>query len=584
MATKRIAVIDRSLCIRQKCGYICMKACPVNRMGEECIIKEKESGFPVISELLCIGCGICTKKCPAKCISIINLAKELEQPVYQYGINAFRLYGLPLPKEGGAVSLIGKNGIGKTTAIRLLAGQLRPNFGELGEELSEEETRERFSQEQRRYFDRIGAELRISSKPQYVDRIRDHFKGTVKGLIKAAGADSQATEDAIRKFKLEKIAGRRIANLSGGELQKAALAAAYAKDSDIYYFDEVTNYLDIEERLSAAVVLRELAERKSVLLAEHDLTILDYVSSYVYVIYGEENVYGVVSGVKNTRGGINEYVKGFLKDENMRFRDHSLEFISHSEGEVKTPVQLEYPEFAKKFQSFSFTSRAGSIRKGEVIGLVGKNALGKSLLVKMLAGVEKPDRGTPLEIKVSYKPQYIKAEDATVSEVFSSKKLSGTVFEESKRRLRITSLMEKKLTHLSGGELQRVALTLALGTEADVYLFDEPSAFLDIEQRFEFAALLRRVISGSDKSAFVVDHDIVFVDAVANRLIVFGGESSVEGHASAPHDKRKGMNEFLRQAGITMRRDKDTHRPRINKPGSALDDQQKKSGEYYSGG
>jgi len=142
-------------------------------------------------------------------------------------------------------------------------------------------------------------------------------------------------------------------------------------------------------------------------------------------------------------------------------------------------------------------------------------------------------------------------------------------------------LMEKKLTELSGGELQRVALCLALSQKADIYLFDEPTAFLDIEQRFEFAALLRKTISESEKAAFVVDHDVVFIDAIANRLVVFDGKSSVRGHASAPMDKRDGMNEFLKSAGITMRRDKDTFRPRINKPGSALDSEQKADGDYF---
>lgn len=141
--------------------------------------------------------------------------------------------------------------------------------------------------------------------------------------------------------------------------------------------------------------------------------------------------------------------------------------------------------------------------------------------------------------------------------------------------------MEKKLNELSGGELQRVALTLALSREADLYLFDEPSAFLDIEQRFAFAELLRHVINESKKSAFVVDHDIVFLDSIANRLVVFDGQSSVKGHASAPMNKRAGMNSFLKLTGITIRRDKDTRRPRINKPDSALDREQKEKGEYY---
>jgi len=580
----RIAVIDRNICIRKKCGYLCAKVCPPNRMGEECITVEKESDFPVISELLCIGCGLCVKKCPVNCITIINLAGELENPLYQYGINSFRLYGLPLPKETGAVSLVGKNGIGKTTAIRILSKQIQPNFADFETEMTDGQVLKRLPMEMRRYFEKVSGELRISTKPQYIDKVRDVFSGTVKGLLKTSGADSKAIGDAIARFALEEILSRKISQLSGGELQKAAIATAYLKEADVYYFDEVTNYLDIEERLRMAVILKELAERKPVLMAEHDLTILDYVSSYVYLLYGEENAYGVVSHVKNARAGINEYLQGFLKDENVRFRNHEIAFSKHSEGEIKTPALLSYEQLVKSFKGgggFEFSSDAGEIRKGEILGLVGKNALGKSLFVKMLAGVEKPDHGTAISRKVSYKPQYISAEEVQVREMFTSRKIEGAVFDEAKRRLKLVPLMEKKLTELSGGELQRVACTLALSQEADIYLFDEPSAFLDIEQRFEFAKLLRNVISESEKAAFVVDHDIVFIDAIANRLMVFDGQSSVKGHASKPMNKRDGMNGFLKVAGVTMRRDKDTNRPRINKPESQLDREQKESGEYF---
>jgi ATP-binding cassette subfamily E protein 1 len=551
-------------------------------MGEECITVEKETDYPVISELLCIGCGICVKKCPGSCISIINLAGELENPIFQYGINSFRLYGIPLPKSEGAVSLIGKNGIGKTTAIRILSSQIKPNFAEFDSELSQKQILEKLPIETRRYFERVGTQLTISSKPQYIDRIRDYFSGSVKKLLETSGASKDDIEAAIQSFAIEEIVSRKIDKLSGGELQKTAIATAYLKDADVYYFDEVTNYLDIEERLRVGVILKELAERKSTLIAEHDLTILDYVSSYVYLVYGEENVYGVVSHVKNSRVGINEYLAGFLKDENVRFRDHEIAFSKHSESEIKTPAILKYGQLGKSFKGgFEFTSDKGEIRKGEILGLVGKNALGKSLFVKMLAGVEAPDTGSALKMKVSYKPQYIRAEDVEVQEMFASKKIEATVFEEAKRRLNLSSLMEKKLTELSGGELQRVACTLALVQSADIYLFDEPSAFLDVEQRFEFAKLLRSVISETEKAAFVVDHDIVFADAIANRLIVFEGKSSVQGHASAPKNKRDGMNGFLRVAGVTMRRDKDSGRPRINKPDSTLDREQKESGEYF---
>jgi len=580
--TVRIAVIDRELCTKEECGYRCMKVCPVNRMGQECIVKDKSTSFPVISEQLCIGCGLCVKKCPVQCISIINLAAESGKPIYQYGVNAFRLYGLPLPKkEGGAISIVGKNGIGKTTAIRLLSGQLKPNLGIVDREESEEAILSQLSVEIQRYFQSLKSEIKMSIKPQYIDKLREVFGGTVRELFEKEGLDAKAIAE---KYEFSEILDRSVKTLSGGELQKIAIAFAAGKQADIYYFDEITNYLDIGERLRMGLLLKELAERKSILMAEHDLTILDYVSDYVYLIYGTENVYGNVSQLKNVRNGINEYLAGYLKEENVRFREYAIEFATHSEGEIKTPVFFKYGAMKKSYESFDFSAESGEIRKGEVIGLVGRNALGKSLFVKLLAGVEKltsPPEGESLSFSVSYKPQYIVAEEKKVSEIFSSRQLDQTVLEECKRKLNLNPLLEKNATELSGGELQRVALAVALSTEADVYLFDEPTAFLDIEQRFIFASLLRKKITEKEKCAFVVDHDIVFIDAISNRLIVFDGRPSVKGHASSPYKKRDGMNNFLRAIGVTMRRDKDSKRPRINKPGSVLDREQKEKGEYY---
>ncbi|MFH0737202.1 MAG: ribosome biogenesis/translation initiation ATPase RLI [Candidatus Micrarchaeota archaeon] len=583
----RIAVIDRDVCIHNKCPYQCIKVCPPNRMGEECIVVEKDGIYPVFSETLCIGCGLCVKKCPVKCIAIVNIAQELTDPVFQYGINSFRLYGLPLPMEG-AVSVIGKNGIGKTSAIKLLSRQMKPNFAVFGKEFTEEEIASRLNIEARRYFLKTKEGLKLSVKPQNIDKVRDAFKGTAKKLLESVGGKKERLGEITKLFRLEDILERKLDQLSGGELQKVSVAAAYIKEADIYYFDEVTNYLDIEERLRMAVIIKDLAERKSVMMAEHDLTFLDYVSNYVYIVYGDENVYGVVSGVKNVRVGINEYIGGYLKDENVRFREYEIAFSKHSEGEIKAATLVKYDALSKKFKGkgakdtgFVFSSDPGEIRKGEILGLVGKNALGKSLFVKMLAGVEEADEGERLGLKVSYKPQYISAEPVVVSELFEAKDIDSGIFEDCKRRLKVGMLMDKKLTELSGGELQRVALTLALSQYADIYLFDEPSAFLDIEQRFEFASLLRKVISENEKCAFVVDHDVVFVDAIANRLVVFDGKSSVKGHASAPLNKKDGMNGFLKVAGITMRRDKDTSRPRINKPGSQLDTEQRDAGEYF---
>ena len=387
----------------------------------------------------------------------------------------------------------------------------------------------------------------------------------------------------MERFALGGVLGKRVSVLSGGELQRLAIAVAFCKDADLYCFDEPAAYLDIRQRLSAAGALKSLSDGRSVMVIEHDLAVFDYLSDYVHVLYGAENAYGVVSGVKAARSGINEYLDGFLSDENMRFRDHSITFSVASAGEAggKT-VKFAYPALEKKFDLFTFSSEAGSVKEGEVIGMLGENAIGKSLFIRMLAGAEKPDNCYSLSGgKVSYKPQYVKPEEGVeVRELFIGR-VDAAFFETAKRKLSLSSLMEKKLTELSGGELQRVACALALCQEADIYLFDEPSAFLDIEQRLEFAGLLQSLIAGGKKCAFVIDHDLVLLDAVSSRLMMFSGTPSREGHASAPSGKREGMNAFLKAVGITLRRDRESGRPRINKPGSALDREQKEAGEHY---
>ncbi|VVB57245.1 putative ABC transporter ATP-binding protein [uncultured archaeon] len=579
----RIAIIDRDKCFKEKCGYVCMKVCPGVQMGDDTVTVDSD-GFPVISEVLCTGCGICPKKCPADCITIINIAEEMGKPVHQFGVNEFRLYGLPLPQKG-VVGLIGKNGIGKSTALKILAGSIVPNLSNYAQPPEMKEVVSSLSRETGAYLSSLTEKkIRVSLKPQNVDKIPAGVRGKVKDLLTRLD-ERGALERAVEHFELGSMMDKELRHISGGELQRVAIAAAWCKDADLYYFDEPASYLDIEQRLRVGAAIKELAEEKNVIVVEHDLALFDYLSEYVHVFYGQENAYGVVSGVKNTRAGINQYLLGFLKEENTRFRDHEIRFSRNvSATASKGKIALQYPALSKKFDGFSFSAEPGQLRMGEVVGIMGRNAIGKSLFVKLLAGVEKNESGEELEqtIKVSYKPQYVKAlPGVTVGALFAQHKLEPAFFEEASRKLNVTSLADKELEHLSGGELQRVAIVLALSQTADLYLLDEPSAFLDVEQRLHLAGLLQRLIQNSGRMAMVVDHDLVFLDAISSRVMVFEGEGGRKGHAGAPADKRAGLNAFLKQMDITLRRDPDTGRPRINKPDSALDREQKEAGEYY---
>ena len=125
----RIAIVNKEKCHPQECGNLCIKKCPVNKMGEDCMNIEPISQKVSISESLCVGCGICPRICPFGALDIINLPEELNsEPIHRYGENLFSLYNLPVPIFGKVVGLLGRNGIGKSTAMKILAGVLKPNF------------------------------------------------------------------------------------------------------------------------------------------------------------------------------------------------------------------------------------------------------------------------------------------------------------------------------------------------------------------------------------------------------------------------------------------------------------------------
>jgi len=581
----RIAVIDRDGCLKEQC-HQCIKVCPVNRLGQPCIVADEE-GYPVIDENLCTGCGLCPKKCPTKVISIINLMSECGEKIHQYSINGFRLYNVPLPQKG-VVGFVGRNGIGKTTGIQIISGLLVPNLGEwwiTNDEEKKERIIETFKgRELGNFFLQLHSGtgekargLKVAYKQQNVDALRSDV--TVSVFLGVSKRLSEVLED----LNLHNILDKKMSELSGGELQLIAIAATLIQDADIFFFDEPCSYLDVRQRLNIAKILRKLAERARVVVIEHDLAVLDYMTDYVYLFYGEPSTYGVVSNLKSSRAGINEYLDGFLREENTRIRAESILFdVRGLEVSGKSGNEIiRYSKLEKKYPGFTLKAAEGSIRDGEIIGILGPNATGKTTFVKLLAGVEKPDIGErPTGIKVSYKPQYLRPPTGKVKDVVEEFDIDEDVFFELQRDLSLEKFLEKECAKLSGGELQRLAITIALSQNATFYLLDEPSAFLDIEERLVLAKVIKKRI-GEGKAAFIVDHDIVFLDNISDRLIVFEGTPAVEGNASTQLPKRDGMNKFLKLIGITMRRDKDTLRPRINKPDSVLDREQKENGAYY---
>ena len=591
--THRVAVLDKDLCQPKKCGLECIKYCPVNKSGADCIILNEETKKAQIDEDVCNGCGICVKVCPFDAITIVNLAAELaSDKIHQYGPNSFRLYRLPTPRKGEVIGLLGRNGMGKSTVVNILSGNLKPNLGRYENPPEWDEVLKYYGgTELKSHFEKIkNKQLRASIKPQQVHHVAQAFDGTGKELMEKYD-ERGVSRELIKELGLENSMEQNLKELSGGELQRLAIAAVASKDTEFYFFDEPSSYNDVFQRKSVARVIQSLAKiGKSVMVVEHDLTLLDFLSDYIELLYGEPSAYGIVSSVLSTKIGINVFLDGYLPTENVRFRDKKFSFdiSSSTTDEFQEGSEIiSYPRLEKKYSSFSVTVEPGRVRKGEVLGIMGANALGKTTLMKMIAGVEKPDLGhIDKKIKIAYKPQYLQ-NDIDAEVIVLLDKANGGPIEGSQEEeqildpLKIKKLYNKSVKNLSGGELQKVSVAACLLQKVDLYALDEPSAFLDVEDRITIAKFVQKFVRSFGKTAIVVDHDIQLMDLISDSMIIFEGISGLSGHATSPMPKADAMNRFLKSLDMSFRRDERSLRPRVNKLESRLDKEQKSSGNFY---
>jgi len=587
----RIAIINEDKCKPLKCGLQCKKSCPVVLNGKLCIEVTKKSKTSVIYENLCIGCGICVNKCPFGAIEILNIPTSLNKDtVHRYSTNGFKLHRLPMPKKGTILGLLGSNGTGKSTALKILSLKLKPNFGEVDMSLEDFKLSSHFKgTELQNYFDQVTKVKKIILKPQYVDALAKQFEGR---KVSSFLSNVQTNKHLINTLNMDKLMDRTVDQLSGGELQRFAICAASTVDTMVYMFDEPSSYLDIKQRLIVADVIKSLSgENKYVICVEHDLCILDYLSDFICVLYGTPGSYGVITLPYSVGEGINVFLNGFIPTENMRFRPVPFTFkISETfEDDIKRTAVHNYPAMIKTYNNFKLTIEAGSYNSSEIIVLLGENGTGKTTFIKLLAGLIKPDDEDNIylpKLSISYKPQTINPKfDGTVQEIFY-KLIKDSLFNPLFKTnvvepLNIEYLLDKKIKEISGGELQRVALILALGKPADIYLIDEPSAYLDAEQRILISKIIKKFVMCFKKTAFIVEHDFTMATYLADKVILFNGTPSVECVSSSPKPLLTGMNDFLKILGITFRQDRSNYRPRINKLNSVNDREQKESGNYF---
>ncbi|MBT4071021.1 MAG: ribosome biogenesis/translation initiation ATPase RLI [Euryarchaeota archaeon] len=588
----RVAVLREDSCQPKKCNDECYAFCPPVRNGQECIILDDHSGKPIISESLCIGCGICINKCPHDALIIENLPSELEQDmIHRYSLNGFRLFRLPTPSKESVVGILGPNGMGKSTAINALSGRLIPNLGEwMDKECNWDGIIESLPRgELRDFFISVReGKIKVALKPQNIDRLPKRIQGTVRDLLSKVD-ERKMFDEMTTELGISHLLDRTVQQLSGGELQRMAICATLLRDVDVYFFDEPSSYLDIHERMRIVKIIQKLAEDKRVLVIEHDLAVLDVLADLIHIVYGKKGAFGIFTPARSTRQAINTYLDGFLPEQNVRIRDKPIKFLNHRSNAAELGTQvISWGDLEKKLGNFKLETGEGAVHRSEVVGVVGPNGTGKSTMIKILAGEHEYDAGwVSSGCSISYKPQHIDIDMDCTVQVWLDSEIgprwrSGEYHSNVIKALGIDELLPKRVKKLSGGERQAVSIAICLGREADLYLLDEPSAHLDANARMEAAKAIRRTMEANEKSAFVIDHDVYFIDILADSLLVFEGEGGKIGKAEGPFPLKEGMNRFLSGVNITFRRDHDSKRPRINKSESRKDREQRQAGDFYS--
>ncbi|PSH00352.1 MAG: ribosome biogenesis/translation initiation ATPase RLI [Nanohaloarchaea archaeon SW_7_46_7] len=538
---------------------------PLNRSGKEGGFHVTEEGeLHIDNEKVMEAHKMAINKYPHEgAIQLIRLDREFGEQIHQFGENSFRLYGLPEPQEGRVVGILGRNGIGKSTALKILSGDIKPNLGEFENPPNWKKIKEEYrGTGLQEHFKKLAeGEIEASYKPQQVDKIPEFHDGKVGDLLEKAD-EKDSADIFAEKLDIDHLLDRDINELSGGELQRVAIASTLVKDSSIYVIDEPSSFLDVKQRLNVGRAVQELGEEKAVI------------------------AYGMVSNALSTREGINQYLDGYLKTHNLRIRDDSIDFDRTKRSQVeKKSEAFSFPEMRKNFGEgeFELETEAGTLHQEEILAVFGENGVGKTTFAKMLAGALEPEEEETPDISISYKAQYLEAKDELVETAIGkhvnpqSKKFKARIAEP----LGLQNLYEQNLEDLSGGELQRVGVAICLARDADIYLLDEPSAYMDVESRVELGKALKRFARKTEKPLMVIDHDLLLLDYIADRGMVFTGEPGKTGKTTEPIKIGDAMNEFLKEIDITFRRDPETGRPRANKPGSQKDKEQRKNNEFY---
>lgn len=433
-------------------------------------------------------------------------------------------------QKGECMVLTGLSGCGKTTITRLING-LIPDFypGELngsifvdGENIAEKQPHELSAM--------VGS---VFQNPRTQFFNTDTDSELVFGMENSGVAYEEMHrryDHTVQDLQLQKLCGRDIFALSGGEKQSIAFGSIYALSPEIYLLDEPSANLDRQAIMRLRDILLKLKDMgKTLLISEHRLYYLRGVADRVALV--EQ---GVITEIHPWEA-LENWTDETLHQKGLRsIRDTTIEF-SGPPLRAHTPVLAIRNLTAVRKKNVIFEHVDLTVSEGEIVGITEPNGFGKTTLARIVCGLMKEKSGsvllggTPARAPLRKRSAFLVMQDPNY-QLFSDSvehELKLTIHREAPQEAAITEVLqdmdleemrERHPLSLSGGQKQRLCIALAALSPAKLLIFDEPTSGLDYRNMQRVAGMIRK-LADDKRAVLVISHDNEFLNMTCTRII-----------------------------------------------------------------
>lgn len=433
-------------------------------------------------------------------------------------------------KQGECVLLCGGSGCGKTTLTRLFNG-LIPNFfyGALQGECKIDRLSNTSKIEE--FVPLVGSVFQNPKTQYFNSNTTDELAFSSENMGMNSKEIQQRIRDVSKQLHIEQYLDKNLFYLSGGEKQKIAFAAAWMLKPKILVLDEPTSNLDdcaIQELREMIEIIKQ--QGVTIVIAEHRIAwIMDLVDHFYLFSKGRLNqIYTKEEFQKLSDIKIDELG---LRTRNLQKYEKMLKEKNHQK-EVENPC-IELKDLEIGYSAKQVVRKLPNIQlaRGEIVGLMGHNGVGKSTLAKTLSGLMKQIHGNILMDGKELSPKeriantFLVMQDVNYQLFSDSVKeeiqLGATSLEDYEEIVDILGLKELQDRHpmsLSGGQKQRVVVAAAMLSKKPLVILDEPTSGLDQKNMNHVGELLTK-LKEQNKTVMVITHDIELASLWCDRII-----------------------------------------------------------------